>query len=198
MKNWCPLIYATVLLLRLSPDATLRLQGEGAAKPLHPLRAGCCQKNQLCSHCSRCAVPAPVLALALLCQQQPNSRSKKSKKGILPPFYLFINYFILPGLALSLSVCDLAAVEPLECQHWPKVVAIAVFSVPSWVRGFRLPVIICTGEGPLNPANSRCGLQERPGFKIVECGFQNNSNRQISLCTVVSGTVRSECLRVSV
>lgn len=107
MKNWCTLIYATVLLPRLPPDATLRLRGDDTAKPLNPLMAGCCQGRRLCSRCSRCAAPLPLLwHWHSFTYCMPILGAKRAKNIPLIPLFFF------PGLALSLSVCDLAAAEP--------------------------------------------------------------------------------------
>lgn len=62
---------------------------------------------QMCSPCP-CSGTGTPLPIATKFQEQKEQKTHSS-------FVLFIYYFILPGLALSLSVCDLAAVEPLEC-----------------------------------------------------------------------------------
>lgn len=105
MKNWCTLIYATVLLPRLPPDATLRLWGDDTAKPLNPLTASHCQGG---SFCSRCAAPLPLLwhwHSSTYCMPILGAkRAKNITPTPTPPLF-----FYFPGLALSLSICDLAA-----------------------------------------------------------------------------------------
>lgn len=191
MKNWCTLIYATVLLPRLPPDATLRLRGDDTAKPLNPLMASHCQGGSLCS---RCTAPLPLLwhwHSSTYCMPILGAKREKNIPPTPPPSPLFFSR------TSSQSVIWLLAAEPLGCQCWPgEGVAIPGFPVASWVRGFRPCAHTCTGDDPLNPVNSQCELQgTQCGFISAEFGFLITPDHQIFFLANVSGTIPKECFR---